>query len=64
MQRGRVGIGRTDVNILQRLRRRLHSCVVSDKIAAAAAALAAHSFADRMLSAMRKSFGGHIEPRE
>jgi 6-phosphogluconate dehydrogenase len=22
-----------------------------------------HSFADRMLSAMRKGFGGHIEPK-
>ena len=23
-----------------------------------------HSFADRMLSAMRKGFGGHVEPKE
>jgi 6-phosphogluconate dehydrogenase (decarboxylating) len=72
MQLGMIGLGRMGGNIVRRLMKHGHTTVVYDKgPKAVAAALFArfrsrkqHTFAERILSAMRAGFGGHREPRQ
>ncbi|MGB9114222.1 NAD(P)-binding domain-containing protein [Bradyrhizobium sp.] len=72
MQLGMIGLGRMGGNIVRRLMRHGHMTVVYDKDPKAVAAIAAlfarfrsrkeHTFAEKILSAMRAGFGGHREP--
>ena len=68
MEIGIVGLGRKGANIARRLMRSGHGGVVFDLNADAVAALyerfrsrIERDFADRLLSAMRNEFGGHVE---
>jgi 6-phosphogluconate dehydrogenase (decarboxylating) len=71
MQLGMIGLGPMGGNIVRRLMKHGHTTVVYDKDPrAVAAALFArfrwrqqHTFAERILSAMRAGFGGHKEPQ-
>jgi 6-phosphogluconate dehydrogenase (decarboxylating) len=71
MQMGMVGLGRMGANLARRRRRAGHECVGFAPAPEAVAALAAAGgvleqaeFQNRVLSAMRHAFGGHLEPRE
>jgi 6-phosphogluconate dehydrogenase (decarboxylating) len=72
MQLGMIGLGPMGGNIVRRLMKHGHTAVVYDKDPRdVAAALFArfrwrqqHTFAERILSAMRAGFGGHKEPRQ
>jgi 6-phosphogluconate dehydrogenase (decarboxylating) len=68
MEIGIVGLGRMGANIARQLMRSGHSVVVFDVNADAVTALyerfrsrLERDFADRLLSAMRNEFGGHVE---
>jgi 6-phosphogluconate dehydrogenase (decarboxylating) len=76
MQLGVIGLGRMSGNIVRRLAASDHDRVVFDcqREPAAATVLSAAlyvrfrsreqaSYADRLLSATREGFGGHVEPR-
>lgn len=76
MQLGVIGLGRMGGNIAGRLAASGHDCVVFDRQGEAvpatvlSAALYARfrsreqaSYADKLLSARRKGFGGHVEPK-
>ena len=54
MQLGVIGLGRMGGNIVRRLTRAGHDCVVFDQDAATAT---------KLLPAMRRVFGGHVEPK-
>jgi 6-phosphogluconate dehydrogenase (decarboxylating) len=66
MQLGIVGLGRMGGNIARRLLLHDHECVPADVLAAALNvrfhSREQHAFAEKLLSAMRKGFGGHVEP--
>jgi 6-phosphogluconate dehydrogenase len=49
MQIGMIGLGRMGGDLVRRLQRRVHSCVVFDRGRA-------------RVEALRKPFGGHVEP--
>lgn len=87
MQLGMIGLGRMGANLVRRLAKNDHECVVYDVSAAAVKAIEGYGsldeagpapllsaalyerftsrdgadFANRVLSAMRKQFGGHDE---
>jgi 6-phosphogluconate dehydrogenase (decarboxylating) len=54
MQLGVIGLGRMGGNIVRRLRPALFARFRSRE---------EHNFADKLLSAMRSKFGGHVEPK-
>ena len=60
MQIGIIGLGRMGGNIVRRLMKHGHEPVVYDREPKAVMAL---TFAEKVLSAMRKGFGGHLEPK-
>jgi 6-phosphogluconate dehydrogenase len=63
IQIGVIGFGRTGGNIV---RRPIEEAVSADVLSAALYARfrsrREHTFAEKVLSAMRKGFGGHVEP--
>jgi len=59
MQLGMIGLGRMGANMVRRLARGGHECVVYDVQPDAVKRLVQ----DRVLSAMRKQFGGHEEKK-
>ena len=70
MQLGMIGLGRMGANMVRRLLRGGHNCVVFDRNPEAVedlvkeGAVGTHTlgdFADKILSAMRFQFGGHHE---
>ena len=75
MQIGIVGLGRMGANMARRLMRSKHEVAVYDLKQESVATLAKegaalfvrfrsrqeHTFAEKMLSAMRNKFGGHVE---
>ena len=73
MQLGMIGLGRMGANMVRRLLRDGHQCVVYDVHAEAVQALVSEGatgaasvrdFANKLLSAMRCEFGGHVERRQ
>jgi 6-phosphogluconate dehydrogenase (decarboxylating) len=78
MQLGVIGLIRMGANIARRLMKHGHTCVVYDRDAQIRLALSGagtvaalyaryrsrqeHTFAEKILSAMRKGFGGYAEP--
>ena len=70
MELGMIGLGRMGTNMVRRLRRAGHQCVVYDLEPEAVQALvkegavgtkSLEDFADKLLSALRYEFGGHKE---
>ncbi len=66
MQIGMIGLGRMGANMVRRLMKYQHECVVYDQGLTAALytrfrSRQEHTFAEKMLSAMRQKFGGHVE---
>jgi 6-phosphogluconate dehydrogenase len=59
MQLGMVGLGRMGANMVRRLMKSGHQCVVYDRSEQAVADLM--NFQDKLLSALRFQFGGHLE---
>jgi 6-phosphogluconate dehydrogenase (decarboxylating) len=78
MQIGVIGLGRMGGNIVRRLIAHGHDAVICDRDSKAVATVSGdgaaaaglddlvrrreHTFAEKVLSAMRKGFGGHVEP--
>jgi 6-phosphogluconate dehydrogenase (decarboxylating) len=62
MQIGVIGLGRMGGNISRRLIKAWHYCVVFGY--ARFRSRQEHTFGEKMLSAMRFGFGGHIEGNE
>lgn len=75
MQLGMIGLGRMGANMVRRLQKAGHQCVVFDRSADAVKQLAADGAtgtaslddflgkANKLLSAMRFQFGGHVEKK-
>ena len=63
MQVGMIGLGRMGANMVRRLMRRGHECVVFDVSSKVErfSSRGEAEFQDRVLSAMRFEFGGHVE---
>ncbi|HLJ92145.1 MAG TPA: NAD(P)-binding domain-containing protein [Gemmataceae bacterium] len=67
MELGMIGLGRMGINMVRRLLRPGHQCVVYDPHPEAVQALAKEgavgttSLGDRVLSILRYQFGGHEE---
>jgi 6-phosphogluconate dehydrogenase (decarboxylating) len=65
MQIGIIGLGRMGANMARRLLRAGHQCVVFDMFPKAVLELsqekAEADYQDKLLSAMRFGFGGHLE---
>ena len=57
MQIGMIGLGRMESAMTRRLVAGGHACVVRQRFSSRGNA----GFADRVLSAMRHAFGGHLE---
>lgn len=71
MQLGVIGLDRAGENIVRRLTRAGHDCVVFDQNAPTGKSLVVARFrshdregsANKLRSAMRQAFGGHVEPK-
>jgi len=67
MQIGVIGLGRMDGNITRRLIQNGHDAVPADVLSAARytrfRSCRVHNFTEKILSAMRKGFGAHVEPK-
>jgi 6-phosphogluconate dehydrogenase (decarboxylating) len=61
MQLGMIGLGRMGAAMVRRLMRGGHDCVVSAALYERFSSRGEADFADRILSAMRYGFGGHLE---
>lgn len=61
MQIGIVGLGRMGGNMARRLMRSVSAEVLSASLFTRFRSRKGHTFAEKMLSAMRNKFGGHVE---
>ena len=61
MELGLIGLGRMGTNMVLGLQRDGNHCAVFDTKQEAAQALAKDDFAEKLLSAFRRRFGGHEE---